>query len=47
TGRGGYVEVQGTAEGVPFTGEEMARLLQLADKGIRELVEAQRRALAS
>jgi len=47
TGSGGFVEVQGTAEGLPFSGEEMAKLLQLADKGIRELVAAQRRALAS
>jgi len=47
TGSGGFVEVQGTAEGLPFSGEEMAKLLHLADKGIRELVAAQRRALAS
>ncbi|WP_280151278.1 ribonuclease PH [Piscinibacter sp. XHJ-5] len=47
TGSGGFVEVQGTAEGVPFSRDEMARLLQLADKGIRELVAAQREALAS
>lgn len=47
TGSGGFVEVQGTAEGLPFSREEMAQLLQLADKGIRELVAAQRRALAS
>ena len=46
TGTNGFVEVQGTAEGVPFSRDEMAKLLQLADKGIRELVEAQRKALA-
>jgi ribonuclease PH len=46
TGGGGFVEVQGTAEGVPFTGEEMTRLLQLAEQGIRELVAAQRAALS-
>jgi ribonuclease PH len=45
TGAGGFIEVQGTAEGAPFTHAEMARLLQLADKGIAELVAAQRRAL--
>ena len=45
TAEGGYVEVQGTAEGVPFTHAEMAQLLALADKGIRELVAAQRAAL--
>jgi ribonuclease PH len=46
TGAGGFVEVQGTAEGAAFTREEMAALLGLADKGIRELVAAQRAALA-
>ena len=46
TGSGGFIEVQGTAEGIPFSHDEMAKLLQLADKGIRELVAAQRRALA-
>jgi len=47
TGSGGYVEIQGTAEGSPFSRDEMTRLLQLADQGIRELVAAQRRALAA
>jgi ribonuclease PH len=47
TGAGGYVEVQGTAEGAPFSHAEMAQLLALADKGIRELVTAQRAALAA
>jgi len=46
TGSGGFVEVQGTAEGVPFSRSEMDALLALADKGIRELVAAQRAALA-
>ena len=45
TGKGGFVEVQGTAEGTPFTRAEMDRLLALADKGIRDLVAAQRAAL--
>ncbi len=45
TGGGGFVEVQGTAEGAPFTRAEMDRLLALADKGIRELVVLQRTAL--
>ena len=45
TGSGGFVEVQGTAEGASFSRDEMDRLLQLADKGIRELVQAQRAAL--
>ena len=45
TASGGFVELQGTAEGVPFTRAEMDRLLALADKGIRELIAAQRAAL--
>ncbi|MBC7939047.1 MAG: ribonuclease PH [Chitinophagaceae bacterium] len=46
TAAGGFVELQGTAEGVPFSRAEMDRLLVLADKGIRELVALQRAALA-
>jgi ribonuclease PH len=46
TGSGGFVEVQGTAEGTPFTRAEMDRLLGLADQGIRALVAAQQAALA-
>jgi ribonuclease PH len=46
TAAGGFVEVQGTAEGVPFTRAEMDTMLALAAKGIGELVAAQRRALA-
>jgi ribonuclease PH len=45
TGNGGFVEVQGTAEGVPFSRAEMDRLLALADAGIRQLVAAQKAAL--
>jgi ribonuclease PH len=47
TGSGGFVEVQGTAEGAAFTRTEMEALLSLADKGIRELVAAQKAALAA
>ena len=47
TGSGGFVEVQGTAEGTPFTRAEMDALLGLADQGIRELVALQRAALAA
>jgi ribonuclease PH len=47
TGAGGFVEVQGTAEGAAFSRDEMGQLLALADKGIRELVAAQRAALAA
>ncbi len=45
TGAGGFIEIQGTAEGAPFSRAEMDALLALADKGIRELVSAQRLAL--
>jgi len=46
TGAGGYVEVQGTAEGAPFSRAEIDRLLALAAAGITELVALQRTALA-
>jgi ribonuclease PH len=45
TGSGGLVEVQGTAERAPFSRQEMDAMLALADKGIRELVAAQKSAL--
>jgi ribonuclease PH len=45
TGSGGLVELQGTAEGEPFTRAQMDAMMDLADKGIRELVAAQRAAL--
>ena len=47
TGQGGFVEIQGTAEGAPFTQAELTSLLALADKGIRVLVTAQQAALGS
>jgi ribonuclease PH len=45
TGSGGFVEVQGTAEGEPFSRAEMDALLALADKGIRDLNALQKQAL--
>ena len=45
TAAGGFVEVQGTAEGAAFSRKEMDALLGLADKGIRELVALQSAAL--
>jgi len=45
TGSGRFVEVQGTAEGEPFSEEEMAAMLALARNGITELLEHQRQAL--
>ena len=47
TGDGALVEVQGTAEGAPFSREELDVLLDLALGGIRELTAAQKAALAS
>ena len=41
-----YVEVQGTAEGKPFSRAQMDELLALADSGIEQLFGAQRDALA-
>lgn len=41
TGRGGIVEIQGTAEGAPFSEDEFSSLLGLAKKGIGELVQLQ------
>jgi ribonuclease PH len=46
TGKGGLVEIQGTAEGAPFTEEQLTALLRLARKGIGELVALQKEALA-
>ncbi|MCL2021932.1 MAG: ribonuclease PH [Betaproteobacteria bacterium] len=46
TGAGGIVEVQGTAEGEPFTRAQMDLLLDLAGDGIRRLIDAQKAALA-
>jgi len=45
-GSGHFVEVQGTAEGHPFSREEMDSLLELASAGIARLVEKQKAALA-
>jgi ribonuclease PH len=47
TGAGHYVEVQGTAEGVAFTRKEMDAMLQLAEKGIGQLVQLQKQALCA
>jgi ribonuclease PH len=46
TGAGKFVEIQGTAEGVPFSRADMDALIGLASMGISELVSAQRIALA-
>lgn len=46
TGTGGLVEIQGTAEGAPFSEAEFAELMRLARKGIGELIALQKAALA-
>ncbi|MFL5169707.1 MAG: ribonuclease PH, partial [Microvirga sp.] len=47
TGSGGLVEVQGTAEGKPFSEEEFMSLMRLARAGVAELVTLQKAAVAS
>ncbi len=47
TSQGKFVEVQGTAEARPFSKENIDHLLSLAEKGIRELFEAQEAVLAT
>jgi ribonuclease PH len=44
--RGGFIEVQGTAEGATFSGEELNSMLALAGRGIADLVRVQKMALA-
>jgi ribonuclease PH len=45
TGAGGFVEVQGTAEGTPFSRTELDSLLELAASGVAQLVVEQKKAL--
>ncbi|MDZ4738546.1 MAG: ribonuclease PH [Alphaproteobacteria bacterium] len=47
TGKGSLVEIQGTAEGEPFSEAEFMELMSLARKGIADLVEMQRKAIGS
>ena len=47
TGAGKFVEIQGTAEQVPFSREELNSLMALAEQGIGELTLLQQAALAS
>ncbi|MFC6488980.1 ribonuclease PH [Nitratireductor sp. GCM10026969] len=46
TGKGGIVEIQGTAEGTPFSEDEFMQLLGLARKGVTRLVELQKMAVS-
>lgn len=45
TGEGYFVEVQGTAEGIPFTDSQLQRMLDLAQQGCNTMMEAQQRAI--
>ncbi len=45
TGKGEFVEIQGTAEGKPFSRQSIDDLLSLAEKGIRQLFQAQQEIL--
>ena len=47
TGAGHYVEIQGTAEQDPFSDEELATLLKLADKGIKSLIDLQKKTIGN
>lgn len=47
TGRGKFIEIQGTAEREPFTREQMDEMLVLAEKGINQLFDVQRVALGT
>jgi ribonuclease PH len=47
TGSGRFVEIQGTAEGMPFARTELDELLALAQSGIDELIRVQGVALSA
>ncbi len=47
TDQGGFIEIQGTAEGAPFVQEELNSMLELARQGIEQLFEIQKAALES
>jgi ribonuclease PH len=47
TGTGKFIEVQGTAESAPFTKKQMERMAEIAHQGIKELLQAQKKVIAS
>jgi ribonuclease PH len=47
TGSGKFIEVQGTAESAPFTKHQMQRMSEIAQQGIKELLKAQKKVIAS
>ena len=42
----GFIEIQGTAEGATFTQQELSEMMSLGQQGIKEIIEAQKAALA-
>lgn len=46
TDQGNFVEIQGTAEGDPFTPEQFQSMIKIASKGIQDLIENQKKVLA-
>jgi ribonuclease PH len=47
TGKGRFVELQGTAERVPFAGTDLTRLVRLGTQGVRQLIALQAKALGA
>jgi ribonuclease PH len=47
TGSGKFIEVQGTAEAAPFTKKQMERMAEIAQQGIKELLQTQKKVIAS
>ncbi|MCX8082039.1 MAG: ribonuclease PH [bacterium] len=45
TGKGEFVEIQGTAEGYPFTEKDMMDLLRIASEGIKKIIDIQKEIL--
>jgi ribonuclease PH len=47
SGSGKFIEVQGTAESAPFTRNQLQRMSEIAQQGIKELLKAQKKVIAS
>jgi len=47
TGKGKFIEIQGTAEGEPFDDQQMQKLIALAKKGILQLIDVQKKTLGN
>ncbi|MCJ8273650.1 MAG: ribonuclease PH, partial [Psychrosphaera sp.] len=46
TENGSFIEIQGTAEGEPFTPDELTQMMEVAKHALREVIEIQKQALA-